>query len=117
MDKLVFIYNANSGKFNLLADIAHKTFSPSTYSCNLCKITYGILKEKNEWKSFIKNLGIKCEFLHKDEFQKLHPNITNDFPALFSVGKNSINLLLNSEIINKCESISDLKSKITNVIE
>ncbi len=28
---IVFVYNADSGLFNALPDIAHKTFSPATY--------------------------------------------------------------------------------------
>jgi hypothetical protein len=36
---LVFVYNADSGVFNTLSDIAHKIFSPETYACNLCALT------------------------------------------------------------------------------
>ena len=35
---LVFVYNADSGVFNALADAAHKIFSPRTYACNLCAL-------------------------------------------------------------------------------
>ena len=39
--ELLFVYNADTGLFNTVADAAHKILSPSTYSCNLCKVTYG----------------------------------------------------------------------------
>ena len=66
--KLVFIYNADSGLVNTVKDFWHKALRPSTYQCNLCQTTFGVFGAKKEWKSFIKDLGIESEFLHKDEF-------------------------------------------------
>ena len=43
---LLFVYNADSGFFNTLADIGHKLFSPATYPCQLCAITHGVLAER-----------------------------------------------------------------------
>ena len=63
---LVFVYNADSGLFNTLTDIAHKIFSPDTYSCNLCMITHDNLSMRSEWKDFIEKLDIELEFLHRD---------------------------------------------------
>ncbi|NJM95354.1 MAG: GTPase, partial [Acaryochloridaceae cyanobacterium CSU_5_19] len=40
MDRLIFVYNANSGGINTALDIAHKLLSPSTYRCNLCRLTH-----------------------------------------------------------------------------
>ncbi len=37
---LVFVYNADSGLFNTVTGMAHKIFSPGTYECNLCALTY-----------------------------------------------------------------------------
>ena len=51
--RLLFVYNADSGLFNTLTDIAHKMLSPKTYTCNLCAITHGLFSEKEEWKEFI----------------------------------------------------------------
>jgi hypothetical protein len=74
MKKLIFVYNADSGQWNAYMDVAHKIFSPSTYPCSLCDITYGIFKIRPEWEEFIKHSPIPFEFLHKDEFVQLHPN-------------------------------------------
>ncbi|AVR44102.1 GTPase [Christiangramia fulva] len=68
--KLLFIYNANSGKANAFVDTLHKIFRPSTYSCDLCNLSFGIFSEKKQWKKFRKNLEVETEFLHRDEFQK-----------------------------------------------
>ncbi len=67
---LMFVYNADSGMFNTLSDMAHKVFSPRTYSCNLCALTHSTFSMRDEWKEFIESLGVELEFLHRDEFRK-----------------------------------------------
>ena len=37
------IYNADGGLVNGALDLLHKTFSPATYACRLCDVTYGPL--------------------------------------------------------------------------
>ncbi|MDE3183394.1 MAG: hypothetical protein KGM16_08250 [Bacteroidota bacterium] len=66
--KLLFVYNAGSDFFSSLTDMAHKTFSPSTYQCHLCTLTFGKFSIKKEWKSFIDSLAIKSVFLYKNQF-------------------------------------------------
>lgn len=66
--KIIFIYNAKSGKLNAALDSVHKMFSPSTYPCELCAITHGAIDAKSEWKAFLKRLSLPVEFYHKDEY-------------------------------------------------
>ena len=49
--ELFLIYNANSGFFNVIKDALQKSISPSTYSCNLCGLTYGTIRMKSKWKT------------------------------------------------------------------
>ena len=49
--KLIFVYNAKSGKLNALFDIAHKIVKPETYQCSLCAITHDALSEKKYGQS------------------------------------------------------------------
>ena len=37
---IVFVDNVDNSVFNLLSDLAHKTFSPQTYPWNPCAITH-----------------------------------------------------------------------------
>ena len=37
MDKIIFVYNADSGLVNGLIDWAHKIVSPETYSCTCAR--------------------------------------------------------------------------------
>ena len=82
MRKLIFVYNANSGKLNLTMDIAHKLLSPDTYECQLCALTHGVFKEREEWKKFRESSNDELVFLHKDEFEKDHDPV-DDYPLIF----------------------------------
>jgi hypothetical protein len=57
MSARLFVYNADSGLFNLMSDIAHKVFAPATYPCNLCAFTHSPLGMRREWKSFLDSLA------------------------------------------------------------
>jgi hypothetical protein len=112
-NKLVFVYNADSGMFNTLTDIAHKIFSPQTYSCQLCAISHSYFSERDEWKAFIKHLDIECEFLHRDEFMQKYKMSNVELPAVFGLSGETLSLCLAAEKINQCQSMDDLKEAIT----
>ncbi len=114
--KLLFVYNADSGMFNTLTDIAHKIFSPQTYECNLCAISHSYFNERSEWKDFIAGLGVECEFLHRDEFQKKYPGIETRFPVIFRMQGDKLEPGLTSDKINACKSMEDLKAAITAIL-
>ncbi|MSR31588.1 MAG: hypothetical protein EXR99_08795 [Gemmataceae bacterium] len=67
---IVFVYNASSGFFNLIADITHKVMSPSTYPCNLCALTHAAFSMRREWRDFLSKLRFPLEFLHRDGFKQ-----------------------------------------------
>ena len=104
--KLIFVYNANSGRLNTLFDIAHKLLSPGTYQCELCSLTHGALSEKKAWKEFRERTGLKMEFLHKDEFEQLH-EISFDYPVILKQS-DSIDLFLNADEISQVKSVDEL---------
>lgn len=114
--QLVFVYNADSGMFNTLTDIAHKVFSPQTYECNLCAISHSYLSERSEWREFIEGLGVECEFLHRDEFLKKYSSDEKDFPVIFELINGKLKTSLSAEKINTCKSMDDLKTAIRVVI-
>lgn len=109
---LVFVYNADSGMFNTLTDIAHKVFSPSTYSCNLCSISHSYFSERDEWKDFISGLDAECEFLHRDEFEKKYNLKGYDYPLVLEKKDNQLEVYLDAKAINQCASMQDLQQKI-----
>lgn len=110
--QLVFVYNADSGMFNTLTDIAHKVFSPKTYACTLCAISHSYFNERDEWKEFISSLGVECEFLHRDEFEKKYQFKNPTYPSVYLKNKDALNICLNADAINECDSMDMLKDKI-----
>ena len=81
-EKVVFVYNADSGLLNFVLDAAHKLFAPSTYPCNLCALTYtptGLPR----WRRFVKTLPWPVEFLHKDELVAQYGADDVALPAAF----------------------------------
>jgi hypothetical protein len=113
---LVFVYNADSGMFNTLTDIAHKVFSPKTYECNLCAISHSYLSERSEWKDFIEELGVECEFLHRDEFLTKYTSEEKTFPVILELLDGELKQGLSTDKINTCKSMDDLKEAISSIL-
>jgi hypothetical protein len=106
---LVFVYNAGSGVFNALSDLAHKTLSPETYQCNLCALTYTALGMRKDWKQFIETLGAATEFLHADELKQRHGVSGVPLPAVFKREGRGLELWIGAGEINACRTVEDLK--------
>jgi len=112
-ETIVFVYNADSGLFNTLTDIAHKVFAPETYECNLCAITYGNFSMRQEWQEFLETLDRELEFLHRDELAKRYGMADVELPAIFLKKVDTLELWIGAEKINACKDIDDLKRLIT----
>lgn len=110
---LVFVYNADSGLFNIVSDIAHKIFAPGTYSCNLCAITYGNFGMRTEWKEYLESLEADFEFLHRDELTEKYGRETLTLPAILLKSGGKLHEWISAEEINRCRSIADLKTLIS----
>ncbi|MCI0555306.1 MAG: hypothetical protein L0287_30535 [Anaerolineae bacterium] len=112
-DKLIFVYNADSGIFNAFKDLIHKNLSPETYPCSLCTVTYNNLGMRREWKQFIQQLGRSVEFLHRDELEKKYGIKGIPLPAAFTkcMGEEP-RIWLNAEKMNSCKSLGDLKQLV-----
>ena len=117
MTKLIMVYNADSGYFNAVTDAMHKIFSPATYACNLCAITYGAVSMKSDWQSFIDGLGIPVEFLHRDEFESRHAGVDVALPAiLIQIDDETPELLVPAPDVDKAKTIADLQELIKNAL-
>lgn len=112
--RLIFVYNADSGYFNVAADIAHKIFSPSTYPCSLCDLTYGIFKIRPEWDEFVQQSPVPFEFLHKDEFHATYPDWRHlPLPTVLRADDSgALTEVVTATQLNDLQSISQLKSLV-----
>ena len=109
---LVFVYNADSGVFNTLADAAHKIFSPRTYACNLCALTHTAVRMRGEWKQFLEGLGRPLEFLHADELAARYKVKGVGLPAVFTKDGGGLKVLAGADSINACRTLDELQRLI-----
>lgn len=113
MEKILFVYNADSGFLNGIKDLVHKNISPATYGCRLCALTYNNLGMVSEWKHFWKGLGKTVEFLHRDELEKLYKLKEVPLPAAFiHCQTGGTRLWLDAEAMNSCATLEDLKQLV-----
>ncbi|HQU74966.1 MAG TPA: hypothetical protein PKV71_11080, partial [Calditrichia bacterium] len=112
--KLIFVYNADTGFFNLVADIAHKLFSPQTYPCSLCALTHNPLKMKAEWRDFLETLPLEKAFYHRDDFAGAFPEITVDLPAILlsKAGQETPSVLLDARRLNGMRDPGELMAAL-----
>ncbi|MGB5942873.1 MAG: GTPase [Leeuwenhoekiella sp.] len=112
---MIFIYNAKSGKGQALLDSAHKFFSPKTYPCSLCELTYGTFGEKADWKKFRESFDIPLEFLHRDEIQAAELNLPSEFelPVILAWIDGKPLTLIQKQELASMESVGQLIAAIT----
>lgn len=110
---LLFIYKADSGLFNTASDIAHKIISPQTYECDLCALTHGYFTMRKEWAGFLNELGLPCEFRHRDDVGT-EPGIDPAvLPAIYRWRDDGWQLCTGPEQIAACNDLEQLKTLVT----
>ncbi len=111
---LVFVYNAGSGLFNAVTDMAHKAFSPQTYACNLCALTHSTFGMRKSWKRFLETLERPLEFLYADELKTRYGISDEPLPAVFKKESEGLKLLIDAAAINACLTIDELRQLIVD---
>jgi hypothetical protein len=118
--KLIFVYNADSGFKNLMIDVAHKVFSPQTYPCKLCDLTYGKFGERKAWKKFRKRANTEMKFLHADEFKALYKSKFRpafELPAVLIEKGYELQVFLSNDSLNKLDGVEALILKIEGFLD
>lgn len=106
--KLIFVYNADSGLFNTVTDIAHKIISPKTYSCNLCALTHGYFSIRDSWVKFLKQLDVECEFLHRDELLSKYAVENSELPVIYENIDGELKVWIEKDKIEQFTSVDEL---------
>jgi hypothetical protein len=114
MDRLLMIYNADGGLVNGAMDLLHKTFSPATYPCRLCDVTYGPLGMKRDWRATIDALPLPVTFLHRDEWQAEIPGDATPLPAILRDQAGQLSTLVSAEDFAAIRSLDALKALLAD---
>ena len=113
---IIFVYNAKGGKWNYILDTVHKYASPSTYECNLCKITHD-LKMKEAWRKFIESSPHHFKFLHSEELEEYNLlNYKNDLPICVEEISGEYKILINKDQMNKYKDEFDLINILEKIL-
>ncbi len=110
-ETIIFVYNANSGGGNAFLDSMHKVFSPQTYDCKLCELTFGVVRENSSWKKFRQETSHPMTFLHKDEFSKNYKSKFGykfTFPIVLTESADGLAVLITTEELNAQQTVHDL---------
>ena len=119
-DRLLFVYNADSGVLNMLKDWTHKIVRPSTYDCQLCALTYGNTGMREKWRTFVSDLSLQTVFLHRDEFHKQYPHLKDVLLPCALIEQNSnrsVEVLVNAETINRQQTLDELIHVCTQSVQ
>ncbi len=113
IEKLVFVYNADSGILSSVIDSARKLLSIN--GCPLCSLTHSLAGEKVEWKTCKESIGVPVEYLHRDELTaKTRAVIADRLPCVLAEAAGETIVLLDSEVIGRCKgSVADFRGRLT----
>jgi len=112
-DRLILVYNADSGVLNALKDAIWKVARPSTYPCSLCALTYGWVAMHGRWRRFMTDLPHQKVFHHRDDFAQAFPGHAIALPAiLLAEGEHSPRVLIGAA---ELDALPDLDALIALV--
>ena len=106
--KLVFVYNAEAGLAHGVMDSIHKIVSPSTYKCDLCAITYGLVRMKDEWRAWLERSGRPVEFFHRSDFRQVWPKVDVQLPAVLVQEDDTLKLLVSAAELAHIRDVGQL---------
>jgi hypothetical protein len=112
IDRLLFVYNADSGRWNALVDSAKKLFMVN--GCALCSITHGLAGEKQEWRDCADTFGIAIEYVHRDEVSSRLASVVGiDLPAVVAEVAGEYIILMGPDVLERCRgSVADFKGRL-----
>jgi hypothetical protein len=106
--RLLFVYGHDGGALNGLVHYVHKIVSPSTYDCRLCGLTYGPLGQRAAWAQALSTLGMKSEFLHRNEMIARYGRDQLPLPAVFTVEGDRLVPQISKQEIEGCRDLDAL---------
>ena len=107
---LVVVWNADHGWQHALFDGLHKWLRPQTYPCDLCRLTYGLIRPKRSWTEFVEACGRPVHFIYRDQYGAVMVDGPEepDFPMALERRDGSWKVLLSAREIQKIGTLEEL---------
>lgn len=97
MSRIILVYNADADWESAALDWLHKVFSPLTYECRLCGITYGLTSMSPVWKEFLDSLNMEKIILHRDEFKRAGYDEGIKLPVILKEENGQLNTIISAD--------------------
>ncbi|MHA1478922.1 MAG: hypothetical protein ACTSPU_12065, partial [Promethearchaeota archaeon] len=72
---------------------------------------------KKEWKSFINDLGINTEFLHKDEFLEKYDIKDAKYPSAYILKNGNLTLFISQKEMNKVTTLTEMEDLVSSKLK
>ena len=112
VQRLLFMYDANSGKMGAFLDSARKLLMVG--GCALCSMTHGTLGKKNGWKACKEELGVPIDYYHRDDMPAaVREQVEGNLPCIVAQTETEYAMLLSPAVLQRCRGdVRDLKGRI-----
>lgn len=112
IDRLIFVFDADSGALSAFFDSARKALRLG--GCALCSITHGLTGERAEWTDCKEELGVKVEYVHRDEiWPELEGEIEGRLPCVVAEAGGELQELMDRGVLERCRgSVADLRGRL-----
>jgi hypothetical protein len=112
IDRLIFVFDADSGALNAFFDSARKTLNLG--GCALCSITHGIAGERSEWKDCRDEIGVPVDYVHRDEVDDdLRAASGGELPCVVADAGDELVRLIDRDVLERCKgSVADFRGRL-----
>ena len=114
--RLLMVYNADGGLLAGAMDLLHKTFSPSTYACALCAVTYDTFGMRPRWRRFVESLPLPVVFHHRDDFAAAYPGAQVALPAILLERDGALETLIGPAAFAALPDLPALEAAVTRAL-
>jgi hypothetical protein len=117
--ELIIVYNAESGFFNSVSSSVHKFVSPETYSCQLCRVSHGLVGMLGPWKTYLERLPVPVRSYHRSQFQTTFPDYADTrLPSILLRKRNGdFTPMLEADVIERAGNLMTLINLLNDALQ
>jgi hypothetical protein len=109
---LIIVYNAEAGMTAAILDSVHKLLSPATYPCDLCALTYGLVRMSPRWKQWLAAQEFGTRFYHRPDFRVAYPTLDIELPAILFEADGSVREIVSARAMKSIKTVDTLIEQV-----